>query len=407
MAGHVHQAFAPVADVFHQQIESGQEVGAGLTVYYRGECVVDLWGGLADRESRRPWDEHTRIVVFSVTKGLAAMAMHLLVDRGLAEWDAPVARWWPEFGALGREHITLRQLMNHQAGLAALDVPITLLDCAARNDPDARARVTNALLQQRPNWESATSQGYHAITYGLYVNEVFERIAGEDMGTFLHREWLDPVGSDARLGSPESLDDQLATLYPPTAPERLGNMLRVAVRAADTPDGRLARDIVRRDSLTRRAFFNPSLPGRDVTAYNRAPAVRAVLPWASATSTARGIARAYLPMAMGGTWNGHTYLSESTITPVFERQGWSERDRVLHKPIGWSQGFVKEEATTFSPVQASFGHPGLGGALGWCDPVNQLTIGYVMNRMDWRIRSPRAVALCQALYRCAPLANGR
>jgi CubicO group peptidase (beta-lactamase class C family) len=127
---------------------------------------------------------------------------------------------------------------------------------------------------------------------------------------------------------------------------------------------------------------------------------RAALAWASATASARGLARAYVPWSVGGAWEGRQWVKPETIAPLLPRQGWAAPDRVLGKPLGWSQGFLKEETTVFSPNPESFGHSGIGGTLGWCDPKAQLAIGYVMNRSDWRVRSPRALALCKALYRC-------
>jgi CubicO group peptidase (beta-lactamase class C family) len=134
--------------------------------------------------------------------------------------------------------------------------------------------------------------------------------------------------------------------------------------------------------------------------YNAEPARRCCLPWASATASARGLARAYLPWSVGGHWQGRTWISPATLEQVMRRQSWSGRDLVLGKALGWSQGFVKEEAGIFSPNPASFGHPGIGGPLGWCDPRAQLAIGYTLNRSDWRVRSPRALALCAAIYEC-------
>jgi CubicO group peptidase (beta-lactamase class C family) len=142
-------------------------------------------------------------------------------------------------------------------------------------------------------------------------------------------------------------------------------------------------------------------------AYNQAPAIRAELAWGGATGSARGVARAYLPFASGGTHEGRSYLKSDTLAPVYARQGWSERDRVLCKPLGWSNGFLKEERHIFSPNPESFGHAGMGGALGWADPVEELAIGYVMNRMDWRVRSKRTLELTRALYDCEALARPR
>jgi CubicO group peptidase (beta-lactamase class C family) len=149
--------------------------------------------------------------------------------------------------------------------------------------------------------------------------------------------------------------------------------------------------------------LNPRLGPAGISELGSERVRRAELAWVSATASAHGLARAYLPFASGGTAVGRSFLRASTLEPVFARQSWAERDRVLQKPLGWSQGFLKDETTLFSPNPESFGHAGMGGSLGWCDPKAELTIGYVMNRLDWHVRSPRAVALCRALYECAPV----
>lgn len=166
---------------------------------------------------------------------------------------------------------------------------------------------------------------------------------------------------------------------------------------------RIMRDAFSRKSLVRRAFTNPSPGPRGLQAYADVEVRRAALAWASATASADGIARAYLPFASDGRFGDAQLFSRGSLAPVYRRQSWSPRDLLLKKPLGWSQGFLKEERQTFSPNPESFGHAGMGGALGWCDPTAELCIGYVMNRMDGRVRSPRALALCRSLYECEPL----
>jgi CubicO group peptidase (beta-lactamase class C family) len=391
--------FAPVATAFASQLRSGAEIGAGVTVYHRGRCVVDLWGGMADVERDVPWRRDTRAVLFSVTKGLAAMALALLADRGALEWDAPVATYWPRFGQAGKAAITLRTLFNHRAGLAGLDTPLTMDDCLLE---ERKGRLREALERQVPLWDPGTMQGYHAITFGMYAREVFERIAGESMGAFLARELFEPLGADVSLGTPASLDERVATLYPPSFRERLRLAIGGALQGG-TNETRVARAMLARHSLTRRAFTTPALGRRGIGVYGDPAVRRAQLAWASATGSAHGVARAYLPFASGGAFEGRRFFETATIEPVYRRQGWSERDAVLQKPIGWSQGFLKEETKLFSPNEESFGHAGLGGALGWCDPVSEVTFGYVMNRLAPHVRSPRALALCHALYACERL----
>lgn len=389
--------FAPLAEAFAAHLNDGSEIGAGLTVYHRGRCVVDLWGGLADVARGAPWQHDTRAVVFSVTKGLTAMALALLADRGKLEWDAPVATYWPGFARSGKGAITCRTLFNHRAGLAGLDTKLTLDDCVL---PARAAFLVDVLERQAPLWEPDKDQGYHAITFGLYASELFARIAGERLGGFLQRELFEPLGADVSLGTPASVDGRIAELYPPPAPLRLVKMFASAV-VGNNAEARVLRATLARDSMTRRAFFNPA--GAAPEEWNKPRVRRAELASGGATASAHGLARAYLPFASGGVASGRVYFAPATIAPVYERQGWSARDRVLQKPLGWSQGFLKEETSLFSPTRESFGHAGIGGSLGWCDPVRELTFGYIMNRLDWRVRSPRALALCRALYECEPV----
>ncbi len=395
--------FAPVAERFAAQLRDGLEIGAGLAVYQRGQCVVDLWGGHADRERGAAWTRDTRVVVFSVTKGLVAMALHLLVDRGQLDWDAPVARYWPGFAAAGKDAITVRTLVNHRAGLVGLDQPITIDDCT---DPARRPWLVELLERQRPAWPPDAQQGYHAITWGLYVRELAERAlaaaapaTAPSLGAFLRAELFAPLAADADLGTPPEVDPRVATLYPPGTAGRVARMVAQAVRPAST-EGRILRGALGRGSPTRAAFLNPRTGPAGLAVYDSLAVRRAELAWAGATASAQGVARAYLPFAGDGEAEGRRFLRAGALDAVRGRQSWSERDLVLHKPIGWSQGFLKDEPHLFSPQPAAFGHAGMGGALGWCDPVAGLTVGYVMNRLDWRVRSPRAIALCHALYRC-------
>lgn len=392
ISGTYAPAFAPVAAQFARHFAEGAEIGASLCVYHRGERVVDLWGGLADRETGAPWHADSLIVLFSATKGLAAMALNLAAERGRFAWDRPVADYWPAFAAAGKAAITVRQLFNHRAGLPSLTTPLTLDQVA---DPAQRDAVRALLAAQPPAWPADADQGYHATTFGLYADAFFELACGEPLPTFLHRELLDPLGADVFLGTPPEQDARVATLYPVPRPTLITNMLVAAVRGG-SHEAQVARGLLG-GGPARTAFTNPS---GGAAAYNLPPVRRTCLSWASATGTARGLALAYVPWSMGGVWRGRRYVQEATIAPLLDRQGWSERDRVLCKPQGWTQGFLKEEGGVFSDERASFGHPGLGGTLGWCDPKAQLAWAYTMNRSDWRVRSPRAVALCRALYAC-------
>ena len=400
VCGRYTAGFAPVAQRFAEHFTRGEEIGAALAVYHRGEQVVDLWGGLADVKKGRRWQRHTRIVLFSVTKGFAAMAMNMLADRGAFDWDAPVEEVWPGFATNGKQRITIRMLLNHRAGLPYLDNKLSLHDCT---DKSRRGKVLAALEAQSPIWCPGGQQGYHATTFGLYVQELFRRIAGENIEDFLLREVFNKVGSDVRLGTPAAEDHQCARLYPPHHVMRVKNMLTAMVTQPNGVEARVARAMLARRSVARRAFLNPSTGPAGVAAYNQPFVRRAALAWASATGSANGVARAYLPFANGGTCGDEVLVRESALRAVYARQSWAQRDQVLQKPLGWSQGFLKEQRHLFCPNAESFGHAGLGGALGWCDPVANVAFGYTLNRMGWRVRSPRAVGLCRALYECEPL----
>lgn len=391
--------FESVARTFAEQLESGQEVGAALSVYHRGRQVVSLFGGLADVRERRAWQRDTRICVFSVTKGFAAIGMHLLAARGRFDWDEPVATYWPKFAAGGKEAITVRALLNHRAGLPYLETPVSLAECLVARSP----KLIAALEAQVPIWAPGTRQAYHAVTYGMYVSELFARLAGEPLGVFLQREWFDVVGSDARLGTPAEEDSRHATLYPPSLGERVIQVLGLAAATPGAPEVTVARSLFSRDSVPRRAFSNPAPGLRGPLAYNDVAVRRAELAWGSATASADGVARAYLPFAGGGRYEDQALFAPETLAPLHVRQSWSTCDETLKKPLGWSQGFLKEERHQFCPNTESFGHAGMGGALGWCDPIAGVTIGYVVNRMDARVRSPRCLALCRALYESPPL----
>ncbi|MBL8684195.1 MAG: beta-lactamase family protein [Myxococcales bacterium] len=394
--GTYDRAFAPLAERFAKQLET-QEVGASLCVYHRGERVVDLWGGFSNVQTGARWQSDTRALVFSVTKGLAAMATLLLTDRGELELDAPVAAYWPSFAKAGKGAITVRTLLNHRAGLAVLDKRLELVDCL---QPERYALVLDAMESQSPGWEPGAAQGYHAVSYGMFIRELFERVSRERLGAFLRREIFDPLGSDARLGTGPEEDHRVAELYPPSIADRAVEMAKLFARDPDAPEIAIAKNIASRRSIVRGAFDNPRTGAKTISAYADVRVRRSELAWASATASARGLARAYLPFSQGGSHAGRQYVKPSTLAPLYERQSFSPRDRVLHKPLGWSQGFLKEDLGVFGPTREAFGHAGMGGALGWCDPVHQLTFGYVMNKLDWRVRSPRSLALCAALYEC-------
>ncbi|MEO1087384.1 MAG: serine hydrolase domain-containing protein, partial [Acidobacteriota bacterium] len=204
--GTVAPGFEPAARAFRENFERRGEVGASFCAYHRGEPVVDLWSGVADVEHGRPWLADTLCVIFSATKGLAAAAVLGAVHRGLLDYDAPVAGVWPELARGRLADLTLRQVMNHRSGLVTVDSPISLDELA---DPEGLAPL---LARQTPEWTPGDRQGYHGVTYGLYVSEIFRRAVGRTLGQWLRDEVTGPLGADAFLGLPPAEDSRVASL---------------------------------------------------------------------------------------------------------------------------------------------------------------------------------------------------
>lgn len=395
----IHGTTAPgferVAQTFRDNFVKRGEVGAAVFAYQRGEPVVDLWAGYADRTTHRAWERDTLCVTFSTTKGLVASCLLALSDRGGLEVDAPVAEYWPAFAQAGKAETTVRQLLNHRSGLATIEGPLTLDDF---EDP---ARVSAILEAQEPMWAPGSLQGYGAVSWGPYAGELFRHAAGERLGGFLRREIGEPFDADVYLGLPPELDERVATLYPVRKRDALVHMVPRLV-ASRGVDGRVFRRVLAGPKTRAgRAFRSrPSMGPKLLGAMNEPRLRRLELPWANLHASAKGLARAYAPLAHGGAWEGTRLVSSEAVEQVTPRQTWSERDEILQKPIGFSQGFCKDELHLISPNPRAFGHTGMGGSVGFADPDRQLSFGYVMNRMDFRVRSPRCIALCNALYAC-------
>ena len=389
--GFVAPGFEGVRKAFEANFTERRELGAAFCVHLDGEVVVDLWAGTADPTTGRAWREDTPMVVFSATKGLAAMRMLQLTEQGVFDPDQPVAEYWPGFAQQGKESITGRMILNHRAGLSYLDDPLSIHDFA-----DPTGKVAAALARQRPHWAPDSDQGYAACSYGAYVGELHRRLTGESLGTAFRQHVAEPLGLDTWIGAPPEAIGRAARLVP-VGPREVATRHLPTLLTRRNHEGRLFRRIVQSKHLVRRAFVNPDMGGFE--AVNDPRVISYELPWMGALTTARSLSRAYA--AMVGPVDGVQLVHDDSLAALKPRQTWSVRDRVLQKPVGWSQGFLKEEARLFSPNPHSFGHAGAGGSVGWVDPDRRLSMGYVMNRMDWRIRSPRALALAHATYAAA------
>jgi CubicO group peptidase (beta-lactamase class C family) len=377
--GHVEPGFGPVADAFVENFSEHGEVGAAVCVYRDALPVVDLWAGLADRDVGRPWEETTAALVFSTTKGVTAACANLLIERGQLELDHPIAAYWPEFAAAGKERIPVRWALSHQAGLAAVAGELTL-EAVLAWDP-----VVAAIAAQAPNWEPGTAHGYHARSYGWIVGELVRRITGVSLGRFFATEMAAPLGLDFWIGLPASEEGRLARIYPPEPP-------------AD-PDVRAAME----------AFMGPStLLGRVLTGpsglfgyndmWNRPELHAAEMPSSNGIGTAPALARFY--GALIGEVDGVRLLRAATVAAAREVQAEGP-DRVLGLPTRFGLGFALPPMLGPGLGPAAFGHPGAGGSLGFADPDAGLGFGYVMNQMKLGVTGDqRTAALISALYGC-------
>lgn len=390
--GSVDDGFGPVADAFRKNFEQHGELGASLCVYVGTQCVIDIAAGISEQEWQLPFQRDTLATVFSATKGLVAMCFLKLEDEGGINLDQPIAEFWPQFAKHGKAHITTRHILNHRAGLSALDMPLTLEDF---QDP---ARIDTAICEMRPMWLPGLDQGYSATSFGATTQAIFRRVTGTTLGAWLAEHITGPLGADVFLGTPDTEHARMATTYGAT-PAMIARWVLPRLASASSLEGQVYRQVLfGKGSDTHRAFTNPTMkPGR--FARLNEPAIRRMeLPWMNAACTARGLARAYAPFANDGSFCGTRIVSAQAIQRVTSRQSWSEHDRVLHKPLGFSQGFLKEQPHLFSPHEAAFGHSGAGGALGFADPTHRVAFGYVLNQMHPFVRSPRAIALCRSLY---------
>ena len=378
----VASGFEEVGFEFDRNFAERGEIGAAVAAYWRGEKVVDAWGGRRSPDSDAPWNEDTMAVVMSTTKGLAAMTLAVANSRGWLDYDAPIAKYWPEFGQNGKAAITVRHLLAHEAGLVWLDEPLHADDM---RDLDAVARL---LARQKPVWRPGTRHGYHAMTIGLYMQEIIRRVdpAHRTLGRFFHEEIARPLDIEFYIGLPPEIPD-----------ERLAKMMLFspmrAIRALpSTPRPMLLRILWPWSWLRKSMLFS------DLDMNNRRN-LEIEIPSGNGVGTARAIARAYSVFAEGGEELGITpsTFADLTASPEVE----VVRDEVMGVPSWMSLGFLKPGPDlAFGTSQRAFGTPGAGGSFAFADPDARLGYAYVMNKMDFHMfDDPREKALRDALYR--------
>ncbi len=349
--GMTTEKFAGLRDVLSAQLDSGADVGASIAVVHRDEMVVDIWGGYADAEKTKPWERDTIVNVWSTTKTMTFLVALMLADRGQLDFNAPVATYWPEFAANGKENIQVRHLMSHTAGLSGW----------ADIEPEGIAdwdRSTALLAAQAPWWTPGEGSGYHLVTQGHLIGEVVRRITGETIGTFFKREVADVLGADFHIGLPESEEHRVSIVItpPPLDASQLG---------------------ISENSVAYKSYTGPLL---DATYPQHRWWRAAEIPAANGHGNARSVALVQSIIAGRGQARGHRFFSEVTGDVIFQSQAHGI-DQVLGTEINFGMGYGL--ASSIMPLGARACYwGGYGGSVIIMDQDADLTIAYMMNRMD-------------------------
>jgi CubicO group peptidase (beta-lactamase class C family) len=372
VSGTCDPRFARVRDAFVEIFEGDMEVGAGLSVVIDGEPVIDLWAGWADGAQTRPWEAGTIVNLYSVGKALTAVCALRCAEAGLIDFDAPVARYWPEFAQAGKATLPVRYLLTHQGGLPAVYRPLppgTMLDWGA---------MTSALAETTPWWEPGTAHGYHVNTYGFLAGEVVRRVTGKSLGTYFRDEIANPGGIEFHIGFGPELDEICAEVLPTKV------VPGVPARAAAIPSGDYD-SLTGLDRMRAGAYRNPAtLSGGGVV--NSREWRAAEVPSTNGHGNARGVARIYGALAADGEVGGTHILGPEWRDRAISEHVYGE-DMILGRNTRFGLGFqLTMPERKLGPNPRAFGHFGAGGSLGFGDPDARLGFGYVMNqgRAGWQ-----------------------
>jgi CubicO group peptidase (beta-lactamase class C family) len=388
VGGDVDAGYGRVADAFRRNLSSGTEIGAAVAIYRDGRKVVDLWGGFRNGTTHAPWERDTVVTVFSATKGVASLAVALAASRGLIDYEAKVADYWPEFAQAGKGAITVRQLLSHQAGLAIIDPPLTYSDLT---DPD---KMSAKIAAQAPMWEPGTRHGYHAVTLGWYTSELIRQTDAQSrtIARFFDQEIARPLDLDFYIGLPSHVGrDRVAHLGAPTKADALRGVLKMPPRqvfALINPFGLSSRAIALADGV------------KDVDV--NSDEIRALeIPAGNGTGTARSLAKLYGHAATGGAELGLTTDVFGALKAPAVMPTKGARDFLGQANTSYSLGFNKPTSKwVFGASSTAFGTPGAGGSFAFADPDTGVGFAYVMNRMGmYPFSDPRELALRQALFR--------
>jgi len=378
--GGVADGFGAVADAFEKNFAEHDELGAAFSLYVDGEVKADLWAGVADKGTGRTWTEDTLQLVFSTTKGAAAICIARLAEAGLISYDDTVASYWPEFAANGKGEVTIAQMMSHQAGLPYVDAELGFGDAMAVTP------MVEALAAQAPIWEPGTRHGYHAVTYGWLAGELLRRVDGRTLGTYFAEEVAAPLGLDFWIGLPESEEPRVAHLEAVSPP-------------ADPNVAALMEQFMGPGTIAWKALtVNGALSTGDDNSFNTRALHATEMPAANGITTARSLARMYA--ATVGPVDGIRLIDDGTVRRA-SAEAVNGPDAVLVFPSQFGMGFMLHGTLTPMFGSSSFGHAGAGGSLGYADPEAKVGYGYVMNQMASGIAGdPRTVTLTDAVRAC-------
>lgn len=388
--GQVAPGFEPVRDAFAENFAERSEIGSAFSAYLNGQKVVDLWGGEAAPGT--PWNEDTLTVVWSATKGLTSYVVQRLVEQGKLDLDATISSYWPEFAANGKESITVRDALCHGARLPYPPGYSAVANSDSPKGWDNTAGLVKLLEQAEPVL-AAGEHGYHALTFGLILGEIVQRATGQTIGTILADEVAGPLGLDTYIGLPASKTERVAELSltippPPTDDPEILAMMAWAMG----PEGPLGQALLVGDNGV----------GEILAVGNSSEFQSAEYPAASGITDARSLARVYGMLANGGSLDGTDHTSADAIA-AHSTQQWRGVDATIGAEKRYAVGYMLAgtEAETFGPNPDAFGHPGMGGSLGFADPTRGIGFGYVTNHMIFEVAvDPRARALADALYAC-------
>jgi CubicO group peptidase (beta-lactamase class C family) len=366
--------------------------GGAFAAFVDGECVVDVWAGYS--APAVPWTDDTRAVIMSATKGLTTLCAHILYDRGELDLDAPVTKYWPEFGVEGKDHTLVRQLLSHQSGAIGVPNADRLLSWDGAGWDDAPT-IAAAIASAPPAWEPGTRHGYHGVSFGWLVGELVRRISGLSLGTFFRTQIAQQLGAECQIGTP--IEDQpkvaLVTEWATRPSSRRSPLTKI------DPDSLAGRSVL---AGPRGDLFADELGRPRFASFMNTPAVKqAEIGALGATATARGVARLYAALAQG-----EELVSRPSVARFSEEQVCG-RDAVMKVPTRWAVGYTREPPASVpgllrqhGPNDESFGHMGAGGQVGFADPVARVGCGFVRNHLEYQAMPLMGASLVAALYEC-------